>query len=167
MMGWQGNTYTGRRGNAWAAAFLEPRDDTNFVASWVAEATWAHPCWDQYLVICGHLRNVDSLPLPYTARHEHTHELYVYALDPETISKPGLARFPRVLMPPNHRYHFTAANDAAAADRVQKVVERIADGEMNPDTDGRAQWNLVFADGASLLRHTTPIMQRGQPCPEK
>lgn len=133
-----------------------PRGADPFSATWVLTVPWAHPLWDQYLIV------IFDLTTPVvgmdTILHlkEATHEIQVWALDPKsrvTELSPDVALGElRRLHPLNHGYQFIAESDEAAMERGQKIVEAIEKGQLSPDTDFIAMWDKMFADGASMRK---------------
>lgn len=164
-MTWQGDSgflYYGAVGRAWRIARYEnmtAADEANNaeLASWIVEAPWAHPIWSQYALCLVHLRPLPGADRPPHLHGDYSHEFFMFALDPARKLTPAPAwnlaggRFP-FLTPPNEGYQFKAENDAAAWRRIEQLVEQIADGKLNPDTDNRATWRRLFADGHPLVR---------------
>ena len=127
-------------------AALAAKNDhpTAGVSSWLIEAKWAHPIWHSYALHCYHLRDVPSLGHPVIYLPGATHELILFALDPD---KPrDLADFPAHLHPPNFAAQFVAEDDEAAALLVAAAVDEIVEGKLSPATDFRRQWVERFGD---------------------
>lgn len=114
---------------------------------WIASAAYAHPMWSHYVVMCVALREVPGVPKAKVNLEAATHEIMVFALDPDR--KPAIDDFPRVLQPVNFVGQFVEADDLSAAMRVQQAVQDVIDGKLNPDTDYRRMWVERFS-GSNL-----------------
>lgn len=119
----------------------------SLVTSWLVEVPWAHPVWHSYRISLIHLRPVPGLDDAVIYRSGATHEIAVYALDPDM---PRQAVFDShvwdVLTPPNFVDQFIAQSDAAADARIADVVRLICDGWLSPDTDFRGAWIKLFGE---------------------
>lgn len=117
-------------------------------------APFHHPFWNNYLITLTDLTTkTDKEPIIH---HEGaTHELIVNALNPHvTLVEP--VRDDQTwapLTPPNMAYQFVADSDEAARELIQTILDRVRDGNMSLDTDGRLAWNAYFRGiGMSLLK---------------
>lgn len=116
-----------------------------FHRTWIIRAEWAHPLWHSYGVLLYDLTTPGhSDPAVYL--EGATHELMIFALDPDHPAEPPL----KFLKPANHGYQFAAATNEAAAERVVALLDEIDGGKLSPDTDYRFMWDARFTDGASL-----------------
>ncbi len=154
-MEWERDIYHGEMGKAWVLKKdNQGREDTS-VGNWAVQAPWAHMAWHQYVLSVVHLRPSPTYGDAIKYRADVTHEVVVYALDPkkpltpDTIITPG--NLP-ILIPPNYAYQITIESDEAAKERVRKLVEDIADGVLNPDTDARRTWDALFPDAYNLKK---------------
>lgn len=149
-------TMRGRLGNAWLidqeavgrrhGIVYDPRASVT-LPSWIASASYAHPLWSHYAILCVALRDVPGVPKAIVHLPGATHEVLVFALDPDT--KPAVDDMPRALQPINFSGQFVEADDMAAAARVQQAVQDVIDGTLNPDSDFRRQWVERFS-GSNL-----------------
>ena len=115
-------------------------DPQQFAVRWDIEAPWAHPFWNSYLVsLCDLTTETGEPPVKY--RPDVTHEVIVWALDPETG---------KLLQPPNHGYQFVAPSNEAARERITALVAQIEARQLSPDTDFSKAWDVLFADGVTL-----------------
>lgn len=142
---------TGARGSAWRSDVEgmarrrpagPPKELT--VAAWIATAPYAHPLWHSYAIGCISLRHVDGWPAAQIMLPGATHEIFVIALDPD--HPVPLNDAPRHLTPLNFAGQFVAESDAAAAERVERAVQDVIDGRLNPDTDYIRHWMYRFSD---------------------
>jgi hypothetical protein len=149
-------TLRGMLGNAWLIdmeAVSRRRGITNdprasvTLPSWIASAAYAHPMWSHYAIMCIALRDVPGVPKAHIHLEGATHEVMVFAMDPDT--KPAVDDFPRMLNPVNFTGQFIAADDLTAAARIQQAVQDVIDGTLNPDTDYRRMWVERFS-GSNL-----------------
>jgi len=134
-----------------------PRLNKAYQATWVITAAWAHPLWSQYTFWLYDLTTpIHGMKTDFKFEGA-THELMVYALDPDHPFKPG-NKFKdiKTLRPANHGYQFKADNDQMAHDVVEKIISLIHAGRLSPDTDWRRVWDkMFFGVGQSLKKHTT------------
>ena len=154
--------FTGVGGRAWAidlekraAALAVNGQVTPEVGSWIVEAPWAHLAWHSYWVMVMHLREMPGVPMPTFYIPHATHELWVYAINPEMQRQPMLdtGMIP-VLTPMNFAAQIVAEHDGAARDLVEQAVRMICDGTLSPDIDFRKQWVALFGD--NMLRREDP-----------
>lgn len=121
-------------------------DKDSSVGIWMVEAPWAHPAWHSYLLVLVHLRD-NGLPTKFYLKGA-THEIWLYALDPDgdrqSLLERGINKNCRWLTPNNYADQFIAANDAEAFQRVEICVHEICAGALNPDTDAQGQWIKRF-----------------------
>lgn len=140
-----------------------PRNDSVFGKSWWVDAPWAHPVWSSYAVMLYDLTSQSGDGIQPTIHAQGvTHEVVVMALDPQDAGYREWTseKAPSLLQPPNHIYQFYAKNDTAAAQRIETLVQNIAQGKVNPDTDARQQWELMFADGVIAADQSETTLTR-------
>ena len=110
---------------------------------WIASAAYAHHMWSHYVIMCIALRDVPGVPKAKINLEGATHEVMVYALDPDR--KPAIDDAPKLLLPANFSGQFVETDDLRAAARIQSVVQDVIDGTLNPDTDFRQMWVERFS----------------------
>lgn len=130
-------------------------DGQAMAAAWIIHAPWAHPAWSTYLVMVTDL----TTPMKRSAvlvRDDMTHETVVFAMNPY-VDIPSLDEMfvsgkamEYTLSPANYGYQFKASSDEKAIERIQGLVDNIAERTLSPDTDFRAMWDRIFIDGVSL-----------------
>ena len=128
---------------------VQPEDDGTLV-HWIIEAPWAHMVWHSYAIICVHLRPLpDNRPTKQYLKGA-THELWVYALDPDKPRLPMIEGSSQAtngfLVPKNFAAQFIVENDAAALLKVKDAVQKVCDGMLSPDTDYVRHWAHLFGD---------------------
>lgn len=146
---------SGPHGRAWmvdlaalrAMLGVSAADDGTLV-SWVVEAPWAHPMWHSYAISLMHLRPLpDGRPTKFYVPNA-THELWVYAMDPDKKRAAMIAGAERGysawMQPINFAAQIIEPNDAAAVERIEAAVRWIVDGKLSPDTDYLRQWCALF-----------------------
>lgn len=120
------------------------------IAQWLIEAPWAHPIWHSYVLSLIHLRPLgergDASLIIYLKGA--THELVLYALDPD-LKREGALHDCRLvsracLLPKQYADQLIVPDDAAAAQRIRAAVQDIIDGRLSPDTDHQAAWVARF-----------------------
>lgn len=131
-----------------------------FSANWQVEASWAHPVWQWYsLLLVDLTTELPDQPKPNIFHPEATHELTVWALNPDSNdsyvggkqlvgSDTYMAGMQNLLHGPNQVFQWRATNVEAEA-RVLKIYEAIRDGNLNPDTDANRSWVFLFHDWTS------------------
>jgi hypothetical protein len=113
------------------------------VASWIVEARYAHPVWHSYMVGCVALRDVPGVPPATIHLPGATHEVMVYALNPE--HRRALNGITPFLTPGNFHGQWRAESDAAAACFIEETVQLVIDWRLSPDTDFRRDWIARFS----------------------
>ena len=132
-------------------------------ATWIVRTEWAHPHWNTYAVLLYDvLTEVPERGPAHLYRSDATHEVTVFALDPDhpvpVLDGAGNAEpLPRFMQPPEHGYQFTAESDEAARARIAFIVGRIADRKLSPTEDFVQAWNALFADGVTLKRNRMQV----------
>jgi hypothetical protein len=121
--------------------------------SWVVQAPWAHPLWSCYAVLCVALRDVPGVPAAKINLPGATHEVLLYALDPDHT--PAVDEKPRPLIPVNFAGQFIEPSDEAADARIERAVQDVIDGKLNPDTDFRSQWVERFS-ASNVIKEAAP-----------
>lgn len=112
--------------------------------AWVVHAPYAHPIWHSYAIACVALRHHERAPVPRICLEGATHQIMVWALDPEhpvTVDDR-----PRLLTPLNFGAQFIAESDVAAVKRIDETVRDVIEANLNPDTDAVQQWFARFGD---------------------
>jgi hypothetical protein len=147
----------GKHGKAWRIDLVKSMARYGFnandageqgtVAAWVIEAAWAHPLWHSYIINLVHLRPTRHCPTPGVQYFPGaTHEFRVYALSPD---HPRIATIigdanPAFLEPANFCAQLKQSTDDGAIAVMEKAVQDICSGELNPDTDAVTQWRERF-----------------------
>ena len=131
-----------------------PRPDDASVATWVVHAPWAHPLWHSYAIMLIHLRPIPATPPPVINLAGATHELFVFALDPDY--RPSPDEHFKLLTPGNFAAQFVAGSDEGATTRVRADIEAITRGELNPDTDALSQWVARYGDNGLRIEYRRP-----------
>jgi hypothetical protein len=144
---------------AWRLDYVAKISDMGFdpaldgyVASWVIQAPWAHPCWFNYWLHVVHLRPIDRGDGPIETifyLDGATHEIWLYALNPDvplaeivSEAKPHEA----LLDPKNFASQLKLDSDEAAVDLARETACDILFARLNPDTDAIQQWWDRFGD---------------------
>lgn len=152
-------TLTGAHGEAWEVDLPKSRavtgdseDSDATVALWIVFAPWAHAFWSYYLIGASHLRLCKALPAPKVYAPGLTHEVLVFALDPETVPDTLDMRRNRKLDPINFAGQWRVQVrpnpvdlDRAAAAKVRVTVEEILAGVLSPDSDFLHDWIKRFS----------------------
>lgn len=152
-------TYTGIAGKAWKGdieamrvSAKAKRGEDATVCCWVVEAAWAHPLWHSYWLVLIHLRSLPNQKREIKFYLEGaTHELWLYALDPDKPRQEMLdtGRM-KLLTPMNFSAQIIEDSDQVAAYLIEQAVKDICAGKLNPDTDFIRQWAQRFGDNMML-----------------
>lgn len=126
-------------------------EDHAGVAEWLIHAPWAHPVWHSYFLTTIHLRDLPGKPPAVIYLPNATHELLLYALDPDAACCEEIIRGEAdvgasCLQPANFAAQFIAESDDDAGGRIAETVVLVCNGELNPDTDARSSWVSLFGD---------------------
>ena len=144
----------GPHGRAWVldleghrAKHHNPDDAT--VAGWIISAPWAHPVWHSYMLFVVHLRTIEGRPPPKKSFVEATHEIMLFAHNPE-VPYQNVIDAPAYLLPANFVAQFVCATDEAAKIKCEQCVMEIVKGQLSPDTDHIQSWIARF--NASMIK---------------
>lgn len=154
---------SGPHGKAWLCDTAKGREIMGLsgendatLAHWIVEAPWAHPAWHSYSIVLVHLRPMPDNQETIFYLDDATHEMWLYALNPECDRNPVIERAivegPCWLHPGNFAAQFIEITDDLARFRVKDAVRMICDGTLSPDTDFRSMWEHLFGDNMMLDR---------------
>ena len=127
---------------------IDPKGNEFTVGYWLVFAPWAHLVWQYHAISLVHLRGFVKKEPPKIALPGATHELLIFALDPKHNIDPYNLR---ILEPISISQQFISENDAEALSILEKCIQRIADGELSPDSDFRKVWHHILVDGCPAL----------------
>jgi hypothetical protein len=147
VVGSHGKAYLCDRAAGYKQLGVKPEQDA-CLDHWIVEAPWAHPAWHSYSLVLIHLRPMADRRKTLIYLDGATHELWLYALDPEKdrnpMQKTGIVDC--WLNPKNFSAQFIEISDDLARKRVREAVMSICAGRLNPDTDARQQWIELFGN---------------------
>lgn len=152
-------TLFGAHGAAWEvdlpkarALAGETEDSDSTVALWIVYAPWANAFWSYYLIGGIHLRRSNALSTPKIMLPGATHEVLVFALDPEAVPDTVDTYKIRKLTPANFVGQWRVAVrpnpvdlDNGAAAKIRVTVEEILAGVLSPDSDYVHAWVKRFS----------------------
>jgi len=125
---------------------IKPEDD-GALDVWIVEAPWANLAWHSYGIVLVHLRPMPDNRETRFYLKDASHEIWVYALDPNQdrneMLKTGALAF---LTPKNFAAQFIEPNDDEARKRVETSVRMICAGNLSPDSDYLRAWTKLFGD---------------------
>jgi hypothetical protein len=134
----------------------ENPDEDGGVFSALISAPYAHPVWRDYWLYACHLRPIIRGGQPLETKYYlegATHEMWVYALDPDlTLMQHNERPMPAVLSPINHAAQLIRPSDEAVVEEMRKLAHEIANGTMNPDTDNARAWQQRF--GTNMVKES-------------
>lgn len=144
--------FTGVAGRAWRRL---PSEKGMAIDHFLVHAPASHPIWPWYMVAIVHLRPVEGVPPAHKQFSDASHELMVIAIDPKCYPPdPDLSgdeTYP-FLQPLNSATQVGALQDGHAKELIELVVRGIVDGRLNPDTDGRMQFEESIRKTAQHFR---------------
>lgn len=98
----------------------------------------SHPVWHFYQVSLVHLRHMDGMRAPVLIHPDSTHEIGIFALDPDSSPDPTDPSTISRLGPPNLAHQLRGRTDAGARDLFQAFVTALGAGTLSPDSDFRS-----------------------------
>ena len=113
------------------------------VQRWIIKAPWMHMCWEYHYVGLIHLRDVEGHEPANIQFQGATHELIVLAMNPD--AEPSFSE-PQFLTPISIAQQFVAENDAEALEKIEFLLNPIAEGRLSVDSDFRSTWQHMLLD---------------------
>jgi hypothetical protein len=139
--------YIGGAGRAWELPNRFEGQTTEQLSAtlggWLIEAPFALPAWNYHVASLVHLRDMPGSAPAVIRLPGATHELMMWALDPrfeDEIDPTDVNSMRHVLQPFDFEEQFKAQADERALEVVRFAIQKCVDGELVPDTDGRAGW---------------------------
>jgi len=123
---------------AWEVAF--PNQPHSAIGVWFLDAPWCHPMWKQYYVSLIHLGHVEGLGAATVVVPGATHELLVFALDPQNQMDPTMLTPPKMLTPQNLGQQFQAESPEKAKATISALLKQVCHGTLSVDSDYRRVW---------------------------
>lgn len=158
--------YDGIKSNtaAWRLDMIEycanrdmSKDQEATVDAWIVHAPWANMVWSDYILYCVHLRQIEGQSkAPVIHKPGATHEIGLYALNPDHVPCLDGSGSTYFLTPANYVGQFIADSDDHARQIIEHTVRMICEGKLNPDTDARKHWKQLFGDDC-FKKPETPL----------
>lgn len=144
---------SGPSGQAWLAVLPEEHRLAS-VAYWLLHCPGAHPVWAWYIVACIHLRAEEGLGDAHKAFPEATHELVVFAVNPEVALDPAkpVEWMANRLTPQNVVQQFQVGTDSDAERVVYALMAAFCDGRLSPDSDHQRSMSGAILGTADHIR---------------
>lgn len=138
---------------------MEPPDPIEWssgVGLWFLYCPGQSPAWDCYQLSCVHLRPIvgESQP-PRIAIPHATHEILLYAYDPDKNPTPEDPKTWRMLTPVNVCEQIQVPSDADAKDLLKLAAQNVVDGRLpaEPLLAGQKEpWHTVLLKTAAHYR---------------
>ena len=150
--------FTGPRGDMWKAKTPSVPSEPAHMATlgcWILTIPGAHPWWHDYLLSIVHLRDIPGVPPAIKHFPEATHEIMLYALDPD-VDPPdpddGDNFHPKFLTPANLVEQIHGVTDEQARSITEKLGRAFVDGIASPDTDYRSHTQKLLRN---TIKHFT------------
>lgn len=156
-------TYDGPVGRAWRLALPDMSDDwrgqVTLDSNFVVFAPQAHPMWSWHIIFAVSLRDVEGQDqTPYKEYKEATHELMVWAIDPNHLA-PDPRAWPapgskdlHLLRPPDCVVQFHVESDDHAVKVVDLCAKACTTGLLVPDSDYALTWRASIRATAQHFR---------------
>lgn len=132
-------------GVAWPFDMEVLGKDSALVTCHAVKVPWANNLWDTYVIAMMHLRPMPGKPDADIRLPGATHEVMVFAMQPEYRFNPAKTFVGHTLSPTNFVGQFISASDDVAASRVRSCVVAIVHGDLSPDTDFIQHWIHLFS----------------------
>lgn len=97
----------------------------------------AHPAWHTYLLGLIHLRPIAGYGAAVLEHPSATHELTIFALDPQSTPDPADISSLKPLLPPNLVYQLRGYTDERALSLFKAFSAALSERVLSPDTDWR------------------------------
>jgi hypothetical protein len=158
--------FDGALGKAWKFPMSDDDGDWRLAvsldANYLIHAPSAHPFWAWHVLMAISLRDIDGQPAARKRYPDATHELMVYALDPnhpppdprEWPLPPddGSPRPLQLLQPPDVVVQFHVDTDEQATEIATLAAKACTTGLLAPDEDHRGAWEDTIATTAQHYR---------------
>lgn len=126
------------------------------IAIWFVEAPGQSPAWRYYALTVIHLRPIRGQTRPPVVTElGATHELMLYACDPELDPTPDDVQTWAPLMPINVVEQFKVPDDTAARSLLRRAAEAIVAGDLwaEPPLSGQTEpWHRTISDTSAHYR---------------
>ncbi|MFC8676741.1 hypothetical protein ACFUEN_29150 [Streptomyces griseorubiginosus] len=140
------------------------------VDGWIITAPGYHPLWSQYALGVVSLADIPGVPAANKHRADVTHELHVFAVNPEAGPVDATAIGPDgvpYLTPVNVCEQFITTDDTARR-LAFLCVRAVVDGLLNPETGDapeliRATWSTAIRETLEHPNHPGPVQTDGGP----
>lgn len=134
---------------AWAAG----------VANWFLDCPDQSPAWQHYRLGIVHLRQLPGVEPANLTVPGATHEVLLFALDPDAGPRPDDVESWRTLRPINLAEQVCLPDDEAAVQLLRRAVEDVVDGRLwaEPPLSGQVEpWRTTLTGAALRLRGGEP-----------
>lgn len=134
-------TLVGSHAKAWRVPiYREKESEGSSVDRWVIYQPGVNAFWSFYMVEVIHLRPIEGLGDARILLPGASHEVMVFALDPERDIYDCWKNNLPILVPPNYTGQFFAESDEYAKERVERAVIDITNGLLTADSDSIQGW---------------------------
>jgi len=125
------------------------------LATWFLRCPGQSPAWDSYLLSIIHLRDLPGVPPAHVRVPGATHEVMLFALDPQPDPQPGKPNSWRFLHPQNVMEQVQLPDDQAAVELLAKCTEAVLAGVLpaEPPLSGAVEpWRTALIKTSAHLR---------------
>ena len=154
-----GAVHTGPAGTATEViTTLEPGDRPDWrgtVATWFLDCPGQSPAWRHYVLFVIHLRPIEGARPPEIRVPHATHEVFLFALDPQSEPTPTDVKSWLFLRPHNVMEQIQLPNDEAASQLAEAAAKTVAAGVLpaEPALSGAVEpWRSSLLKTAAHFR---------------
>lgn len=137
--------YEGIGGKAWDT--LKSHENGKIhttVASYLLESKQWHPFWNQWMIVCVSLKDVEGMAPAHKNTPEMTHEIMIISVNPDVKISPDKAPEGSWMLEPLDLVKQFTATDEEAAEIVRYMIMHITNGKASPDSDFRSYWERTI-----------------------
>lgn len=135
-----------------------PNPDTAAcIGRWNLTLPGQHPLWDRYTLAICHLRNLPEISAAKMESPDKTHEICVFAVDPQFPETDFQAGATGWLEPVNHVVQFTAPSDEKAHAVAAAMVKRLVDGLELAEPSGVSGARSLFRESVHALANSVGV----------
>ncbi len=142
--------------SAWRVSF--PPEPVLQISFWMFDCPGAHAFWRLFALSTVSLTDIEGIPPARKHYPEATHELCVFALNPNMAVDPDefTSFLPALLQGPNVCMQFHGLSDEQVKTLADSLAREVANGRLSPDSDYRSSWDsyirtCVLAVGKVVL----------------
>ncbi len=144
----------GPAGSAFRVEWKATQEPQVILARWGLTLPGQHAFWNRYYLSVISLREIDGMPSPIKSKPEYTHEMTVFAVNPELSEAEFIRGTFSILESVNHVVQFTSESDDKAISAARSMVSRLTRGDEFVEPSGISGARERFEESVRyLLEH--------------